>query len=155
YCNSVTIDDLCDIRILIVHVANKNCLRGTNDDARGLEIHVDAVRAKVTFLSGVIFRIDEDRVVRAGRHACLATDADRLIEVDDAVRAFEHRRRRTRGYARRMSALVAACYLVSASGLWKNTDINVFDVGAGDGKGNEILRLACRCAGMTADTACV
>src|SRR6185295_5842890 len=79
----------------------------------------------------------------------------RLIEIDDAVGAFEHCRCWTGSYTRRMSTLVAARYLMSASRLWKDADIDVFDVGARDGKGNEILRLTCRCAGMTADTACV
>ena len=151
--DSIAIDDLCDIRILIVHVADENRLRRTNNDTRRFELHVDAMRAEVTFLSGVILRIDKDRVVRTRSHARLATDADRFIKIDNAIRAFEHRRRWTSGYARRVSALIAACYLVSASRLRKDADVDVFDVCARDGKRNEILRLACRRAGMTADAA--
>jgi len=101
----------------------------------------------------VVVRIDEDRVVRARGHARFAADADRFIEIDDAVRALEHRRRRTRGYARRMRALIAARDLVCAARLWKDTDIDVFDVSARDREWNEILRLARSRARMTADTA--
>jgi hypothetical protein len=101
----------------------------------------------------MIVRIDEDRVVRARSHARFAADTDRFVEVDDAVSALEHRGRRTRGYARRMSALIAACDLVRAARLRKDTDVNVFDVSARDGERNEILRFARSRTRVTADTA--
>src|SRR6185369_2796889 len=106
--------------------------RRANNDARGLELHVDAMRAEITFLSGVIVRVDEDRVVRARSHARFAPDADRLVKIDDAVRAFEHRRRRTSGYARRVRALIAAGDLMRPACLWKDADVDVFDVSARD-----------------------
>jgi len=103
----------------------------------------------------MIVGVDEDRVVGARSHARLTTDADRFVEIYNPVCTFEHGGGRTRGCARRMSALVAACYLVCASCLWKDSDIDVFDVGARDGERNEILRLARRSACVTADTACM
>src|SRR6185436_8696380 len=103
----------------------------------------------------MIVGVDEDRVVGARSHARFTTDADRFVEIYNAVCTFEPGRRWTRGCARRMSALVAACYLVCASCLWKDSDIDVFDVGARDGERNEILRLARRSACVTADTACM
>ena len=75
------------------------------------------MRAEVTFLSRMVVGIDEDRVVRAGRHARLATDADRLIEINYAVRAFEHSRGWAGGDARRVSALIATSHLVRAARL--------------------------------------
>jgi len=151
----VAIHDLCDVRIRIIHIADKDRLRRANDHARGLELHVNAMRAEVTFFSGVVVRIDEDRVVRARGHARFAANADRFVEIDDTVGALEHRRRRTGSYARRVHALIAARYLVCAACLWKHADVNVFDVSTRDRDWDEILRLARSRARMTADTACV
>ena len=149
----VAIDDLRDVRIWVVHVANQNRLRRTNNNTRRFEIHVDAMRAEVTFLSRVIFRVDEDRVVGTRSHARFAADADRFIEIDNAVGAFEHRGGWAGGDARRVSALIAARHLMSASRLRKHADVDVFDVCARDGKRNEIFRLARGGAGVTADAA--
>jgi hypothetical protein len=52
-----------------------------------------------------------------------------------------------------VSALITTCDLVCAPSLWEDADIDVFDVSACDGKGNEIFRLACSGARMTADAA--
>jgi hypothetical protein len=48
--NSFAIDDLCDVRIAVVHVADQDRLRWTNDNARRFETYVDPVRAKVALL---------------------------------------------------------------------------------------------------------
>ena len=45
------IDDLSDVGRLIVHVANQDRLRRADYDAGRFQSHIDAVRAKVTFLS--------------------------------------------------------------------------------------------------------
>ena len=71
----------------VVEVADQDRLGRAHDDARRLEPDVDAVRAEVALLRRVVLGVDEDRVVRAGGDARLAADADRLVEVDDAVRA--------------------------------------------------------------------
>ena len=149
----VSVHDLCDVRIRVIHIADENRLRRTNDHARGLELHVDAMGAEVTLLSGVIVRIYEDRVVWARGHARFAPDADRFIKIDDAVRALEHGRRRARRDARCVRALIAACDLVCAACLRKDADIDVFDVSARYRERNEILRLARSRTCVTADTA--
>ena len=90
------------------------------------------MRTEVTFLRGVIFGVDKDRVVRAGSHAGLTTDADRLVKIDDSVGPFEHCRRWTRGSARSMSTLITTRYLVCATCLWEDADIYMFYVGSRD-----------------------
>src|SRR5437763_16643040 len=100
------------------------------------------MRAEVTFLSRMIFGIDEDRVVRARSHAGFTADADRFVEIDDAVRPLEHRGGRTGDDAGRVRALVAARHLVRAAHLWKHTDIDVLDVGARYADRHHVFRLA-------------
>src|SRR5258708_5650625 len=109
--------------------------------------------AEVALLSRMILWIDEDRVVRTGSHAGFAADTNRFIEIDDAVRALKHCGRRTSGHARRVRALVAACYLVRAAHLWKHAHIDVLDIRACDANRHDILRLARGRAGMTTDAA--
>ena len=101
----------------------------------------------------MIFRVDEDRVVRTRSHARFAADTDRLVEIDYPVGALEHRRCGTRRDARCMRALIAARHLVRAAGLRKHADVYVLDVSSRNGKWNEIFRLAGGRAGMTADAA--
>src|SRR6266446_1845918 len=101
----------------------------------------------------MIFGIDENRVVRAGSHAGFAADADRFVEIDYAVRALEHRGRRTRGHARRVRALVAAGHLMRAAHLRKNTYVDVLDVGARHANRHDVFRLAGRRACVTTDAA--
>jgi len=81
----------------------------------------------------VVLGIDEDRVVRTGSHACLATNADRFVEVDNSVGALEHCCGGTSCDAGRMRALIAACHLVRASRLREDADVHVLDVSASDG----------------------
>ena len=98
----------------------------------------------------MIFRIDEDGVIRAGGHARFATNADRFVEIDDAISAFEHRRSRAGGDAGGMCALIATSHLMRSPCLRKHANVDVLDVSARDGKGHEILRLAGGRAGMAA-----
>src|SRR5882672_5145895 len=151
------IDDLSNVRGRIIHVPNQDRLGGTDDHAGRLQSHVYAVRAKVALLSRMIFRIDKDCVVRTGGHAGFAADANRLVEVDYAVGALEHRRRRTGRDARRMRTLITAGHLVRAAHLWKNAYayVDVLDIGPRDADGHDVFRLARRRARMTADTASV
>jgi len=143
--------DLRHIRGGVVHVANQNRLGRTNDDASWFEPDVNAVGAEVTFFRRVIFRIDEDGVVRTSGHACFAANTNRLIKIDDAVRAFEHGRRRARGDTRGVGALIAARHLVRAARLGKDADVNVLYISARDADGNNVFRLAGSRAGMTTD----
>ena len=111
------------------------------------------MRAEVTFLSRVIFGVDEDRIVRTSRHAGFAADADRFIEIDDAVSALEHRRRRTRGDARRVRALITARDLMRPASLRKHADIDMLDVRSRHANRDHVFRLAGGRARVTADTA--
>ena len=52
-----------------------------------------------------------------------------------------------------MNALVAARHLMCPARLRKDTDVDVFDVSARDGKRDDVLRLARGGAGVASDTA--
>jgi len=80
-----TIDDARDFRIRIVHVADKDRFRGTDHDASRFQSHIDAMRTEVALLGRVIFGIDKDGVVRTGGDAGFAPDADRFVEIDNAI----------------------------------------------------------------------
>ena len=145
------VDDLRHIRSLIVQVADQDRLRGTNDYARRLQPNIDAMRAEVTFFRGMIFGVDEDRVVRTSSHAGFAADADRFIEIDDTVRALEHRGRRTCVDAWCVRALIAARDLVRAANLWEDTDIDVLDIGTRHANWHDVFRLTGSRACVTPD----
>src|SRR6185503_12423222 len=95
------------------------------------------------------------RIVRTSSHAGFAADANRLVEIDDAVRAFEHRGRRASSNTRRVRALVATRHLVRAAHLRPDADVNVLNISAGDADRNHVLGLACRGAGVAANAASV
>src|SRR5207245_5312325 len=99
----------------------------------------------------VIVGIDEDRVVGARGDAGFASNADVLVEIDDAVGTAEHRRRGTRRYARRVIALIAARDLERAARCGELSDIDVLHIRAIDAEGNGVLRFASGAAGVTAD----
>ena len=101
----------------------------------------------------MIVRIDEDGVVGTSSHAGFATDADRFIEIDNAVRAFEHGRGGASRNARRMGTLITTGDLVCATCLREDAHVDVLDVGARDADGYDIFRLAGGRARMTADAA--
>jgi hypothetical protein len=151
--NRLAIDYLCHIRLAVVHVADQNRLSGTNNHAGRLQSHIYSMRAEVTFLRRVIFGIDENCVVRAGCHASFTTDANRLIEIDNAVGPLKHRRRRTGCHTRRMGTLITARHLMGAPSLWKDTDVDMFYIRSGNGERHQVFRLACGGAGMTANAA--
>lgn len=97
------------------------------------------MRTEITLLRRMIFWIDENSVVRTRRHTGFATDANRFIEIDNAIRALEHSRGRARYDAGCMSALVTTGYLMRTPRLWKNTYINVLDVGTRHGKRHQVF----------------
>jgi hypothetical protein len=99
----------------------------------------------------MIFGIDEDGVIRARRHAGFATDADRFIEIDDAIGAFEHRRGGAGNDTGRVRALITTGHLVCATRLWKHTYVYVLNVGARDPDRHDVLGLAGGGARVTAD----
>ena len=99
----------------------------------------------------MILWVDEDRVIGTSSHARFAANADRFVEVDDAVGALKHRGSRTSGDARCMRALITTGHLMGAPRLGKDTDVDVLDVSARDADGYDVFRFACRRARMTAD----
>ena len=149
------IDDLRDIRGFIIHVANQDRLRGTDDDTGRLESNIDPVRTEIALLGGMVFGIDKDSVVRTGGHAGFAADADRFIKVDDPVRTLEHSSRRTGRDAGCVRALIAAGNLMRPAYLREHADIHVLDVSARYAYGNDIFRLAGSRTGMATNAACV
>lgn len=151
----LAINDLSNIRALIVHVADQNRLSRTDDDAGGLQSDIDAVRTEVTFLSRVIFGIDKNGVIGTGGHAGFAADADRFIKVYNAIGALKHRGGWAGGYARRVRALIAASNLVGATHHGKDTHVNVLNVSPGDADRHDIFGLARGRAGMATDAASV
>ena len=90
----------------------------------------------------MIFRVDENGIVRTSGDARFTTDADGFIEIDDAIGAFEHSCGGTRGNARCVRALIAARDLMSAPRLRELSQIDVLNVGAGDADGYHVFRLA-------------
>ena len=111
------------------------------------------MRAEVTFLCRMIFRVDEDGVVRARGHARLTAYADCFVEINYAVRALEHRSRRTGRNARSVRALITPRHLMRSSRLRKHANVNVLHVSARHTERHFILRLAGRSAGVTANAA--
>ena len=142
-------------RVGVLEVADQDGLGGTDHDAGRLEADVEPMRAEVALFGRVVLGVDEDGVVGAGGDAGLAADADRLVEVDDAVAARVHGRGGAGVGAGRVGALVAARHLEGAPRLGEDPDVDILDVGAGDGQRHLVLRLARRGAGMAADTALV
>src|SRR6266571_8442698 len=102
------------------------------------------MRAEVTFLSGMIFGIDEDGVVWTSGHARFATDANRFIKIDNAVRPLEHRGGRAGDDARSVRALIAARDLMRAADLPKHPNIDVLDISARHTNRHNVFRLARR-----------
>ncbi len=139
YCHSLAIYYLGHIGILVVHVADENRLRRTNNNACWFKSHVDAMCAKVALLRRVIFRIDEDSIVRTSGYAGLAADANRFVKIDDAIRAFEHCRRGAGNYTWCASALVATRNLMHPTHLWKDSDVDVLYVSSSHRQGHKIL----------------
>src|ERR1044071_8033695 len=99
----------------------------------------------------MILRVNEDRVVGTGSHASFASDADRFVEVDDAVGALKHRGSRASSDARCVRALITTGHLMSAARLGKDSDVDMFDVSPRYADGYDVFRFACGCACMTAD----
>lgn len=99
----------------------------------------------------MVFWIYEDGVVRTRRHTGFASYADRLVEIDYAIRTLEHSSCRTGRDARCMRALITPGDLVSATRLRELTYINMLDVSACDRKWHVVLGLARRRACVTPD----
>ena len=84
-------EQFADATVGIVEIADPDGLGGAHLDAGGLEALVDAVGAEVALGRGVGLFVDVDCVVGACLHAHLASDAARVVEVDNAVITSEER----------------------------------------------------------------
>src|SRR5712692_1592474 len=78
----------------VIEIARDDRLLRADDDASGLESHLDPVRAEVALRGRVRLGVNVERVVGAGLHAGLAADAALAVEIDDAVGTAEERKRR-------------------------------------------------------------
>jgi hypothetical protein len=78
----------------------------------------------------MIFRVNKDGIVWARSHAGFTADANRFVEINDTVGAFEHRGRGAGGDTWRVCALIAAGDLMRATRLRKNTNVDVFHIRA-------------------------
>src|SRR5215510_14508446 len=96
-------------------------------------------------------RINKNRIVRAGGHTGLAANANRFIEIDDAINALEHRSCRTSRDTGRVGALITSSHLVRATHLRKYAHVDVLHIGSGHADRYDVLGLACRRTCMTTD----
>src|SRR6266498_2678437 len=103
----------------------------------------------------MIFGIDKDSVVRAGGHTRFTPNADRFVEIDDAIRAIKHRCGWAGGYTRSVRTLVAACHLVRPPHLRKNPHVNMLNVGSRHRKWHHILGLTRSCTSVTTNASSV
>src|SRR6185295_11608789 len=132
-------------------IARHNGLDRANDHARRLELFFDSMRAEVALLSGVRVWIDVKRVVGAGLHARLATDATISAEVDDAVVAPEQSGHRTDRDARRIFAVITTQNRKESACVGIFTLLDVLDPRAKSAKRDFVFGLAGYGAGVTAD----
>lgn len=109
------------------------------------------MRAEVTLRRRAVIRIDVNRVVRAGLHARLTTDAGFGTEIDDAVLSLVHRADRANRDARWLLAMIAASDLEDPPSVWELSFLNVLDPGAIYAHRNLIFSLAGDRAGMATD----
>ena len=124
---------------------------GADDNAGGFESHIQTMRAERAFGGGVGFGIEINRVIRAGLHTGFAPDANRRIELDDAVRALIHRGDGTDTHARRVGAMITARDLKAAAHIGIRARFNIFDPRAIHTKRHLILGLARGAARVTSD----
>ena len=109
------------------------------------------MRTEVALLGGVRVGINVKRVVGAGLHARLATDAAVAVEVDDSVVAAEQRGHRTDRDARRVFAMVATKHRKESARVGILTLFDVFDPGAKRAKRDFVFGFAGYGAGVTAN----
>src|SRR5699024_10284905 len=128
YGDGLTIDYLRYTRLRVVEVAHHDGLRWTHRHAGWLQPSIDPVRTEVALLGRVVFRINEDCIVRTGRDTGFAADTYILVEINDAIIACVHCTGRTRIRAGRIHTLIAARNLKSTARIGEFTDIDRFDI---------------------------
>ena len=135
----------------IVQVPGDDGPLGAHHHAGGLQSHLDAMYAVVALLGGVVHRIDVQRVIGAGLHATLATDAQAGVEVDDPVGAAEQ----GAGWADRdtgsIRAVIATQHREGPLGVGPGPRLDVLHPGAIHPQRDVMLGLARHRAGVTTD----
>lgn len=81
----------------------------------------------------MILGIDKNRVVGTRRYTGFAPDADRFVEVYNAISSLEHRCGGTSGDTRGMCALITAGNLMGSTCLREDADVDVLYIGSSDG----------------------
>ncbi len=140
-----------DLAFRIVEVAEDAAFGRADAHARRLQLVLDAVCAEVALLGGPGVRIDEELIVRTGGHARAAADADRAVQIDDAVTAFEERVGRTDLEAGRFFALIAQDRKEQPLGVRERAFLDRLDPAAIDADRDVMFRLARNGARVAAD----
>ena len=144
-------EQLADTTVGIVEVAYPDGLGGAHLDAGGLEALVDAVGAEVALGRGVGLFVDVDRVIGACLHAHLASDAARVVEVDNAVITSEERLGGATLDTRGVGAVIAAQHRHLAGRVGEGPLLDVLHPGAELPHRHLVLGLACHRARVAAD----
>ena len=124
---------------------------GADNDTGGFESHIQTMRAESAFRGGVGFRVEIDRVVRAGLHAGFTSDADAWVKLDDAVRALIHGGDWTDAHTGRVGTVVAARHLKAAAHIGVCTRLHILNPGAIHAKRHLIFGFTRGGTGVTAD----
>ena len=125
----------------VVEIAGEYCLRRTYDDACGLQIHFDPVRAEVALGSRMRVWIQVDSVIRARLHARFAADTSVWMKIDDRVSTSVQRMGRTYLDTRRIVAVVAPHHTEMPTDIGKLALLDVFHPGLEHADRNVVLFL--------------
>lgn len=144
-------DHLGDLGQRVVEITRNDCVLGTDDDAGGLEPHLDPMRAIVALCSCTVVRIDVYRVVGTGLQTGLTTNADVRVKLDDTVIALIHRRDGAYPDAGRICTMVAPRDLELTSHVRVRARLDALHPCTVHAERDFVLALARRRAGVTAD----
>ena len=104
------------------------------------------------FCCGVRFGVKIDRVVGAGLHAGLASDANGRVELDNAIIPLIHSSDGTDTHTRRVDAVITARHLEVAAHIGERSRFNILDPRTVHTKRHLILGFARGGTGVTPDT---
>src|SRR5258708_9566702 len=148
-------DNRADMALRVVKIARDNSARRANHHARGLEVQLHAMRAKVALGGRVGLRIDIERVIRTGLHARLAPDTAAVVEIDDSIIAIVQGLGRANLDTRCVVAMITAHHAEVAARGGELALLDIFDPSAKNADRHAVLFLARDRTGMTSDTAIV
>jgi hypothetical protein len=109
------------------------------------------MRAEVTLRRSALVGIDVDRIVGAGLHAGLASDAALGTEIHDAIFALIHRGDGTDSDARRIFAVIATRDLEDPPGIGEHALFHILHPGAVHAERNMVFGFTGHGACMAAD----